>query len=126
MVRNVNALERHQFQKTQAFGSGQMGQQQLAARATMRRHGDLARRDLQAQRPIRLDPVQVDQRALAQHRQVAALANLADHPSQHDAPFRGGAVVAQDIESEPREAFANHVGAAARLATEKTRFFEKG
>ncbi len=79
---------------------------------------------MQAQRPVGLDAVEIDQRALVQHREVAALADLADHAPQTCAA-RGGAIVAQHVEREARQALADDVGAPAGLAGEEARLLEQ-
>ena len=73
-----------------------MREQQLAAGAAVRAQRDAANGKLQSQRPFGLDAVEVDQVALVQHRQVAALADVGDHAALSAAGLLlGGAALAQ-------------------------------
>src|SRR2546430_14929339 len=102
-----------------------MREQQLAARTTVRRQRDAALRDVQPQRPGRLDAVEIDERALLQHGEITGLGDLPDDALQYEAALRRGAVTAQHVEGKARQALADEVGAPARLAAEKARLLEE-
>src|SRR5437016_13730234 len=86
------ALQRHPLEQALPLGRGEMREQQLAARTTVRRQRDAALRDVQPQRPGRLDAVEIDERALLQHGEIAGLGDLPDDALQYEAALRRGAV----------------------------------
>ena len=80
---------------------------------------------MQAQWPRRFDAVEVNEGALLQHREVAGLADLTDHPPQDRAPLGRRAIAAQHVEGKARQALTDDIGAAAGLAGEKARLLEQ-
>ena len=91
----------------------------------MRGNRHAANRNLQPQWPFHFDPVEIDQGAPLEYGEVAALVNLAHDPAQNGAPLRRGAIVAQHVEPEVRQAFTDDVCAPARLPGEKACLLEQ-
>ena len=80
---------------------------------------------MQAQRPGRLDPIEINETSLVQNREVAGLGDLVHHTAQNRTPLGGGGIAAQDVERKARQALANDIGTPARLPGEKSRLLEK-
>jgi hypothetical protein len=102
---------------------GQLGEQQLADRGAMQRHG-AAGLEAQPQRPLRLDAVDVDHVASRHDAQVARLARLSRELGEDGVAGPRAGRGAQHVEAERHESLALDDAAPPRLAADEAQALE--